>query len=345
MKSLKILKIITIIIILSMALGACAKPTAAPTVTETTAAPAKTEAPAAGNSSEKIILGFVPMDLSVQFFSSLLEGAKAFEAAHPDVELIVVDGANDVSKQVAGVENLINAGAKAIDLRCLDEAALADTVKNTVAKGIYVNTYPDSMEGRTTGVAYDDYNRGFLLAKEATKWINEKLGGTAEVAFLFEPNNQNAMKRITAFHDVFASDAPNAKIVAEQQGFTTDVGMATAESILQAHPNVKVIICSNDAACTGVYEAVTSAGKATDDFFIGGIDGDTSAMELIAKGGIYRATVAAKDLVQDQEWQVMQNLYNAVTTGKYLDKIVVEEYAVTYDTVAAYLARTPKYGK
>jgi ribose transport system substrate-binding protein len=343
MKSKNVLKIFTLIIVLSMALSACAKPTAAPVATEAPVeAPAATEAPAA---AEKIKLGFVPMDLSVQFFSSLLEGAKAFEAAHPDVELIVVDGANDVSKQVTGVENLINAGAKAIDLRCLDEAALADTVKNTVAQGIYVNTYPDSMVGRSTGVAYDDYNRGFLLAKEATKWVNEKLGGSAEVAFLFEPNNQNAMKRITAFRDVFAADAPNAKIVAEQQGFTTDVGMATAESILQAHPNVKVIICSNDAACTGVYEAVMSAGKATDDFFIGGIDGDTSAMELIAKGGIYRATVAAKDLVQDQEWQVMQNLYNAVTTGKYLDQIVVEEFAVTYDTVAAYLARTPTYGK
>jgi ribose transport system substrate-binding protein len=290
-------------------------------------------------------LGFIPMDLAVEYFSSLLEGAQAFEAAHPDVELVVWDGAADVSKQVEGVENLINAGCQAIDLRCLDEAALEDSVKNATEAGIYITTYPDSMPERSTGVAYDDYNRGYLLAKEAAKWINEKLSGEAEVAFLFEPDNQNAMKRIDAFHDVFDEDCPNATIVAEQEGFNTDVAMATAESILQAHPNVKVIICSNDAAGLGVYEAVTAAGKATDDFFVGGIDGDASAMDLIAEGGIYRCSVAPAHLTQDIEWAVMQNMYNAVTTGEYEDQIVVEEYAVTYDNVTDYRAMEPSYGE
>lgn len=346
----KRLGLLFIVAALVLTLISCSAGNSTPTPASTSVAPATSEAPAtsaapADNSGEKIKLGFIPMDLSVQYFSSLLEGAKAFEAAHPDVELNVVDGANDVSKQVSGVENLINAGCKAIDLRCLDEAALADSVKSTVAKGIYVTTYPDSMEGRSTGVAYDDYNRGFLLAKEATKWINEKLGGTAEVAFLFEPDNQNAMKRIQAFHDVFKSDCPNAQIVAEDQGFTTDVAMSTTESILQAHPNVKVIICSNDAAGVGVYEAVTSAGKATDDFFVGGIDGDTAAMDLIAKGGIYRCSVACKWLTQDIEWKVMQNMYDAVKTGKFVDKIVIEESAITKDTVDAYRTMTPSYGK
>lgn len=342
-----------VVTVLVLALVSCTgntAPTSEPATSEpATSAPASvapaTSAEPTDDSGEKIKLGYIPMDLSVQFFSSLLEGAKAFEAAHPDVELVVVDGANDVSKQVAGVENLVNAGCKAMDLRCLDEAALADSVKNTVAKGIYVTTYPDGMEGRSTGVAYDDYNRGYLLAKEATKWVNEKLGGKAEVAFLFEPDNQNAMKRIDAFHDVFAEDCPNATIVAEQRGFTTDVAMSTTESILQAHPDVKVIICSNDAAGVGVYEAVTSAKKDTDDFFVGGIDGDTAAMDLIAKGGIYRCSVACKWLTQDIEWKVMQNMYDAVKTGKFVDKIVIEEFAVTKDTVDAYRSMTPSYGK
>ena len=296
---------------------------------------------ATASADDQLKLGIIPMDLSVEFFTSCVEGAQAF-CDQNGYKLIVFDGANDPSKQVQGVENLVAAGCKGIDLRALDPASVMDAMYAAQDKGVFVSTYPD-IEGRSAVILFDDYMRGVYLAKEAAKWINEKFNGECEVAFLIEPLNDSAMKRIDGFRDVFAEECPNAKIVKEAEGFTPDIGMASTETILQSNPNLKVILSSNDSAALGAFEAVTAAGKDTDDFFIGGIDGDSSALQKIAEGTIYRASVCAKDLVCEQAYKVMQNIANAVLGNEYVDQVVVEEFAVTIDTVEDYLAKVPFY--
>lgn len=319
-------------------LAACGSGTPAPA--ETKAAETKA-AETAGAEGESLKLGIIPMDLSVEFFSSTVEGAQAF-CDDNGYELIVFDGANDPSKQVQGLENLTQAGCKGIDLRALDPNSVQDAMKEAIDKGVFVATYPD-IEGRSAVLLYDDYMRGVYLATEAAKWINEKLGGEAEVAYLIEPLNDSAMKRIDGFNDVLAKECPNAKIVNEAEGLTPDIGMASTESMLQANPNIKVILSSNDSAALGAFEAVTAAGKDSDDFFIGGIDGDASALEKIKQGTIYRASVCAKKLVQEQAYEVMENIANACLGKDYQDELVVEEFAVTAENVEEYLAKKPFY--
>jgi ABC-type sugar transport system substrate-binding protein len=54
---------------------------------------------------------------------------------------------------------------------------------------------------------------------------------------------------------------------------------------------IKVICGINDGGALGAFEAVKAAGKASNDFFIGGIDATNDAIAKIKEGGIYRATV------------------------------------------------------
>lgn len=308
---------------------------AAATLLAATAASAVVSA----DEGEKLKLGIIPMDLSVEFFSSTVEGAQAFCDEH-GYELIVVDGANDPSKQVQGLENCVAAGCQGVDFRALDPVSAEDAINEAVGKGIVVSTYPD-IPGRSAVLLYDDYQRGVYLATEAAKWIDEKLGGEAEVAFLIEPKNDSAMKRIDAFNDVLTEKCPGAKIVGQAEGFTSDIAMSSTETLLQAHPDIKVILSSNDAGGLGAFEAVNSAGKASDDFFIGGIDGDITALNYIAQDTIYRCSVAPEELVSEQGYHAMENIANAILGNDYEEELVVKEYAITIDNVEAHLAKTP----
>ncbi|WP_292149400.1 substrate-binding domain-containing protein, partial [Mesorhizobium sp.] len=69
----------------------------------------------------------------------MVEGNKKYAAEHyPDVDLIITDGNNDASKQVADVENLIAQGIKVLMISPLTEQALTPVVKEAMDAGIKV---------------------------------------------------------------------------------------------------------------------------------------------------------------------------------------------------------------
>ena len=68
--------------------------------------------------------------------------------------------------------------------------------------------------------------------------------------------------------------------------------MKGAEIMLQAHPNIKVIVATNDAGALGAMEAVKAMGKDTDDFCIVGLDATPEAIaKMKMPKTIYRGTV------------------------------------------------------
>ena len=286
-------------------------------------------------------LGFVAMDLANQVFVQTIEGAQAYADEH-GYELNVVDGASSAEKQVTGMENLVQMGCDVIDLRAIDSAALTDSVKAADAAGVRVSTYPE-IEGCTAVLKYDDYDQGAKLAEAAADWINTKLDGKAEVAFLTQPAVDAVMERVTAFKDVLAEKCPGATIAAEEEGHETDTGMAAAEAILQAHPDVKVILCVNDSGALGAYEALQSSGKNLGDMFLGGIDGTEAALDKVKENGVYRATVAGKLMFQEIGYSIMQNIVNAAEGKDYTKDYTVEVMAITADNVEDYMTRTPDY--
>lgn len=289
----------------------------------------------------KLKMGFVVMDISNPYFVESVKGTQAFADRH-GYDLTVIDGGSNAEKQVTGMENLITKGIDACDMRAVDSAAMTDIVKAAAESGMALCTYPEYPE-MTSTMTYDDYAQGSALAKTAAEWINTKLNGTAEVALLTQPSSETIRQRVAAFYDVLEAEAPNATVVAEQEGFTSEDGMSVTESILQAHPDVKVILCINDSGALGAYEAVVGAGKATDDFFIGGIDGDASALAKIADGTIYRASVASKMLTSEVAYYIQRNMARAKLGLEYEEKMVFEVFSITKENVEEYLAKTPDY--
>ncbi len=296
----------------------------------------------AAGQNRPLTLGFVTMDMRNPYFVASIEGAEAFAKKYGH-DLTVIDGASSAERQASGLENLIAIGCDAIDIRSVDSTAIAESVKVVHDAGIDISTYPPIPFG-TCANLYDDYNMGIAMGMEAAKWAKKHWNGAkVEVAVMTQPGMEAVMQRRNGFVDTLLKEYPAAVIVQESDGTYPDDAMIATESILQAHPDVKMVLCVNDSGALGVYEAVMAAGKASDDFFIAGVDGEASALQKVSEGGIYRCSIATQFMIEELGYGILMNVANASQGKDYLQVFPVLGVAVTHDNIGDYISRKPNY--
>ncbi|UNC90864.1 sugar ABC transporter substrate-binding protein [Candidatus Contubernalis alkaliaceticus] len=243
-----------------------------------------------GNGEEEIHIAYTTMDLGNPYFIQVVKGMED-KADELGIKLTVHDGKNDPIIQVDAVENFIVQKVDAIIISANDQSALQPMVYKGEEAGIPVISANVPLEDTYAHFDLVQYDYGFMGGQIAGQWIKDNLGGEAEVAVLGYPSIPLVIERSEGIKDGIHSIAPNAKIVSEQEAYTTEMGMNVTESILQAHPNVKVIAGISDVGILGAYEAVKAAGKDTEDFCLVGLDATPEAIDKIKENGIYKGTV------------------------------------------------------
>lgn len=237
-------------------------------------------------------IAYLSAQLNHSYFATLANGLKQRADELGNIVLSVHDANNDPVAMLNAMENYIADGYNAIIINPLDGNQLEEATVKAKAKGIVVISHAQPVPGATLNYVLDEYAYGWAGGIQAGKWIAEKLNGEAEVAILTTSNIKELQQRAQGIQEGILSLAPNAKIVAVQPGNYVEIGLKATESILQAHPNVKVIASVNDAGALGAYEAVSAAGKITEDFFIGGLDATQEALDkMVEEGSIFRTTV------------------------------------------------------
>lgn len=230
------------------------------------------------------------MDMSNPYFVEVGRGYTE-RCLELGIEPNLTDGKMDAASQVAAIENYVASGVDAILIAPANQSALSAAVKNTVDQGVVVVSEAQAVEGSSAAYIVDEYNYGSYVGTAAGNWINEHLGGEAEVAILNMPEVEDLVKRAQGIEDSILKIAPNAKIVARQAALSPEAGMTATENIMQAHPNVKVIAAVNDAGALGALEVVKSMRLNTPDFFIGGLDATQEAVDKMQQeGSVYRYT-------------------------------------------------------
>jgi ABC-type sugar transport system substrate-binding protein len=208
------------------------------------------------------------------------------------IQSVVNDAKYDAATQFSQVENYTAMGVDAIVVAPVDARGITTVVDKAKAKKIVVISEAQGFDNADANVIVNDYDYGVAGGKNAAKWINEKLGGKAEVAIVAQDNVEAVIKRGNGIEDTIKKLCPNAKIVARQTGDTPELAMKIAETVMQAHPNVKVWQCVNDSGALGVYQAIKAMGKNSADFYVGGADATAEALAKMKEtGSIYRATV------------------------------------------------------
>jgi len=254
-------------------------------------APAPEPEPDAPAGDGQLRIGYTTMDLANPYFIALSGGMQE-RADELGVELHIHDAQQDAASQVAAIENWIVMELDAIIISPFDTDALLDVTRRAHEAGIVLVNGNQEYHGHKDAFAtVPEGPYGQAIGVQAGRWIAEHLDGEAEVAILTREAIGSIVYRTEGIIEGIHQYAPNAEIVSRQEALTPAEGQAATETILQANPNVQVIVAFNDSGALGAYEAVMAAGRDSDTFFVGGVDAVPDAIARIKEGGIYRGTV------------------------------------------------------
>lgn len=128
-------------------------------------------------------------------------------------------------------------------------------------------------------IVSNNYQGATILAE----YFAQLMGETGEfVELTGRDTDTNAHVRSQGYHDVL-DKLPNMKMVAQQTAnWSQTEALTVMESILQANPNIKGVICGNDTMALGAQAALLAAGKK--DVIVVGFDGSDDAIQSIGKG-------------------------------------------------------------
>jgi ribose transport system substrate-binding protein len=252
-------------------------------------------------------------------------------------QITVVDCKNNVTTQISQIENLVASGINVLVIHPAEKTAIDAALKAVRDKGIKVFVYDDDIVNSDINFMVENYKAGYMIGEWAANWINEKFGGSCEVAILNYPQLQVLLERGNGIVDAIKTLAPNARIVAESSAINTTEGMAKTETFLQAHPNIKVIASIGGGGAVGANEAVKASGKLTPDFGIFASDATPEELDAIAKDEAIRMSIMYTG-TPEQFGEVVYGMVDKLYKGEPVNK---KEYLslipVTKDNYREYL--------
>jgi len=200
-------------------------------------------------------------------------GAKA-AAKKAGVDLTVFDAQFNTQTQISQITDAETSGNyNAFIINAADgDAQCTEISKQIPAKNIPVTTVVTPICGRTYKDGTADWapgtvdfvggTEGVAMAKALWEQAVKDNSGTENVAFFGGPQNGGPTEAAyRALQQVLAAHS-NFKLVGSYYtDYTTADGLAKAQTLLQAHPDVNIILSAYSGVTQGVAEALQSAGK------------------------------------------------------------------------------------
>jgi ribose transport system substrate-binding protein len=292
-------------------------------------------ASASRTTAKAISVGMTVQDLSNQIWSGSCESLKKLVEADGGT-MTYVDCKSNASAQIQQIENFISSGVSVIIVHPADKNAVETVLGQARAAGIKVFCWDDDIANSDINWLIDNYALGKVIGEQAAKWINEKLGGTAQVAVLDYPQIQVLLERGKGIVDGITANAPRARIVAQSAAINPTEGQAKTETILQANPDVKVIACIGGGGAIGANEAVKASGKLTETFGIFAADATPQELAAISNNEACRMSV----LITGGPDRIAAEIYGWVkklVAGEQVEKRIYRKFTpVTKDNLGLY---------
>jgi inositol transport system substrate-binding protein len=234
--------------------------------------------------AEKVKIG-VAMALFDDVWLTLVRDAiTKWAANHPDVEVTIVDAANDSAKQTGQVENFLAQGKDAVVILPVDTAATGPMTKEVVKAGkplVYVNRKPAHLPKGVVYCGSNSIEAGIMNMEE----LGKAMGGKGKLVILMgELSNEAAIGRTDGIKKVVKEKFPDIKIVREQTGnWKRDQGKTIMENWLASGEEIDGVASNNDEMALGALQAIKAVGK-LGKIHVGGTDGSHDALESMDKG-------------------------------------------------------------
>jgi len=275
----------------------------APAATPTAAPAAPTAAPAAAKPASDETYVWLGAVTAIAFW---LDGQQGFNAA---CKSLGVKGEYlgpveyDAVAQLKILEELIARKPAGIMIFPADDQSLNEPLKRAMAAGIgviVVNHDVNDPSARYGFVGPDNRQVGRIGGAVAAKYLN----GKGKVAFMTTTNPAHGL-RAAGYKDIFAK-YPDIKVVAEvDEKSDPAYGLTVATQLLQAQPDLDMIIGVDATAGAATARALKETGKAG-KIKVVAMDRDDDMLPYI-KDGTILATMAQNSVLE--EWMATYYLY------------------------------------
>jgi simple sugar transport system substrate-binding protein len=243
------------------------------------------QSPEPAASGDVVKLGFVTK-FPVDFFFTLENAAKEWDAAHPEAEVLFAQGqsATDDAGVIAAIEDLVAKGVKGIAITPTSDAVIP-ALDAAIADGVKVvlmdNDLP-SWTGKTAVVATDNLNGGIL----AGEWLGGVLKAGDTLAILEGVPGVPALDaRVDGMLQGLGDLASQIEVVKRlPTGCAQDQGQTATDDILTSNPDVTAIYAACGPPALGAITAIANAGIAPADIVLVGFDALPDEVAQIVAG-------------------------------------------------------------
>ena len=258
------------------------------------------------------------------------------EAERRGYEWLEGSANGDCDKQVQDMEGFVAAGVDAIVfLPLCGVDPYLPTVQAAKDAGIVIVGYSTAIPGGDSSIVYANIDGARAVAAEALRWLEEDFTGDRETfswaLFTFDQCGMACTDRTDPLRQIITEATGVAPLEAESVAEAS--GLEATETFLQADPGLNMVIGINDAGALGAYQAfvvqIESDGRDPGEIFVGGMDGQNEALELLAGAdeyGIYRVSGA---LILDQLGKAVADLPANILEGQPPTSLVLNYVAVT----------------
>jgi ribose transport system substrate-binding protein len=280
---------------------------------------------------DNIRIAYMPPATEFQYYIAIGEGikAKAEEVGNIEIDLIAPQSGSDIAGQMGMIQDVVTQQYDAIILSTHDEGAAAELVAQAIDEGIAViivnSDIPDFPTAVHGVVGYSQRNGTRALGE----YILEKVDNEAVVGVLEGLPGYHSTERIGGFLDAFEGVEGIEVVASLPTEWNVETGNTAMMDLLQAHPEIEVVVTANDYISIGAAEAAAALGR--EDVLIYGNDGDTTGLEYIAEGR-FDATVNTTPFVMGQVvLQVTLDCLNEVYPGGWVETptVIADQENVT----------------
>ena len=243
---------------------------------------------------EPLKIGISIQTLGNQVWAQQMAGIQE-DADADGNECTIVDCEENANTQLDQIENFITAGCDVIMINPVDPDAVEDVCAKAREAGIKVVCWDNEMENTDVNWVIENYDLGCVIGEQAAAFINEKFeDGKCEVAVLGYPQTPILLEREEGILAKLEEIAPNAEVVANQPAINPTEGLDAMETILQAHPEVKVVCCIGGGGAAGSNEAFKGfyGDEVPEDVGIFAADCTDEEQESMRNGEFNRMSVA-----------------------------------------------------
>ncbi|MDB2606713.1 substrate-binding domain-containing protein [Zobellia sp.] len=242
-------------------------------------------------------IGYCTPSLNAPYYQALLQSIQSVTEKN-GMTFLSADGQNDITKQIAAVEDLITKGIDALLLNPLDPDALVGVTKSAKAAGIPVFIIDSSIDPSAyfvTTVQSNNLANGEL----AGEWLAKKFGKKKMNIALLSGNAGNPVGRtrkqglLQGITEEQLRTLGYIDLDIKTQMYTNwsyAGGLKSMEDVLVAYPNINVVIAEADVCVLGAIKAIAQAGKTDDILIVAAADGQKEAIKYIRDTEFYGCT-------------------------------------------------------